>query len=254
MRRPMVVANWKMYTRPSDAYILATTLRNMVAPIEGVEVVVCPPLVYLSEISDILKKDGKVNVGAQNMYYEPEGPYTGEVSPLMIRDMAKYVIVGHSERRAHFAENNIVVNEKVLAALKYGLVPIICVGEQSKNSPVKDILGQLEEALDDVPKNQYQNIVVAYEPVWAIGTGNAATLDHVVKITTALREIVGLRTTILYGGSVDEKEALKFSKHHQVDGLLVGTASLRASVFINIVKTWANAKSFKGDVQAEEIE
>lgn len=252
MRRPMVVANWKMYTRPSDAYILATTMRNMIAQIEGVEVVVCPPLVYLSEISDILKRDGKVNVGAQNMFYEPEGPYTGEVSPLMIRDMAKYVIVGHSERRSHFAETDTIVNEKVAAALKYGLCPIICVGEHTKNESIKFITNQLEEALYDIPKKQYENIVIAYEPVWAIGTGTAASLDHAVKIITALREIVGLKTTILYGGSVDDKEALKFSKHHQIDGLLVGTASLRASVFINIVKTWAEAKSFKGSVNIEE--
>lgn len=245
MRRPMIVANWKMYTRPSDAYILATTIRNMVAPIEGVEVVICPPLVYLSEISDLIKKDGKVSVGAQNMYFEPEGPFTGEVSPLMIRDIAKYVIVGHSERRAHFHESDLIVNEKVAAALKYGLCPIICVGEHAKSAPLKIIVDQLEEALYEIPKNQYQNLVIAYEPVWAIGSGTAASLDHVVKVVTAIREVVGLKTTILYGGSVDEKEAVKFSKHHQIDGLLVGTASLRASVFINIVKNWSEAKNLR---------
>lgn len=248
MRRPMVVANWKMYTRASDAYILATTIKNGVANIEGAEIVICPPFLWLSEISDLVKKDGKVNVGAQNMFYEPDGPYTGEISPLMIRDVAKYVIVGHSERRFYFHESDLDVNEKVLAALKFGLSPIICVGEKTKSASMRDAYDQLEEALQHVPKGSYKDIVVAYEPVWAIGTEHTAPLEHSVKAIAMLREIIGRDSSILYGGSINDTEVEKFAKSHAIDGVLVGGASLRAATFIEICKKWAEAKSFKNDV------
>lgn len=246
MRRPMVVANWKMHTRASDAYILATTIRNAVAGIEGIEVVVCPPSIWLTEISDILKKDGKVNVGAQNMFYEPDGAYTGEISPLMIVDIAKYVIIGHSERRAYFNENDIIVNEKVIAAIKYGLSPIICVGEKTKTAPISDAVNQLNEALIHLPKNRYKDIVVAYEPVWAIGKGKVASMDHIVKAMIKLREAVGRDTPILYGGSVNIDHIGELAKSPEIDGVLVGSASIRATNFIKICQEWAEAKSFTG--------
>lgn len=251
MRRPIVVANWKMYTRASDAYILATAIKNSVANIEGIEVIICPPSLWLSEVSDLVKKDGKVNIGAQNMFYEPDGPYTGEISPVMIRDVAKYVIVGHSERRFYFYESDLDVNEKVLAALKFGLSPIVCVGEKTKSAPIRDAVNQLNEALQHVPKNSYKDIIVAYEPVWAIGTEHVAPLDHSIKAIAMLREVIGRDSSILYGGSIDDKEIEKFAKSHIIDGVLVGSASLRAGIFVEICKKWAEAKSFKGDVIAE---
>lgn len=254
MRRPMVVANWKMYTRASDAYILATTIRNMVYSIEGIEIVICPPFLWLSEISEIVKKDGKVNVGAQNMYFEDEGPYTGEISPQMIRDVAKYVIVGHSERRFYFHENDIEVNEKVIAALKFGLSPIVCVGEKTKSASIKDAVAQLKEALAHVKKSDYENIVVAYEPVWAIGSGTPAPVEHSVYAITALREIIGRDSSILYGGSIDHSEVDKIAGCPAIDGVLVGGASLRATSFIEICKKWSQAKTFKGDVNLSEGE
>lgn len=252
MRRPMVVANWKMYTRASDAYILATTVRNMVHNIEGVEIVICPPFLWLSEISEMIKRDGRVNVGAQNMFYEDEGPYTGEISPAMIRDIAKYVIVGHSERRFHFHENDIEVNEKVIAALKYGLSPIICVGERTRNSPIRDALDQLKEALKHIKKSDFNNIVVAYEPVWAIGTLHEAPVDHTIKAIIALREIIGRESPILYGGSVNAEDVDNLSNKPEIDGLLVGSSSLRATTFIEICKKWSQTKSFKNDVSIDE--
>ncbi len=258
MRRPMVVANWKMYTRASDAYILATTIRNMLADVDGIETVICPPFVWLSEISEIVKRDGKVNVGAQNMFYENEGPYTGEVSPLMLCDIAKYVLVGHSERREHFGEHDLEVNEKVLAALKHGLSPIICVGERRKNDSADMAIKQLKESLTHVPKNRYKDIVVCYEPNWAISKGKAnseaAPVDRALRTIGKIREIVLRDCPILYGGSVDQKSVLDFAKRPEIDGVLVGSASLRASVFIDICKTWADAKSFKNDIQLEEGE
>lgn len=245
MRRPMVVANWKMNTRASDAYILATTIRNAIASIEGIEVVICPPAIWLSEIAQIIKKDGKVNVGAQNMFYEPEGAYTGEISPLMIVDLAKYVILGHSERRNYFHENDLLINEKVISAIKYGLTPIICVGEKSKTAPISDAVNQLREALNTIPKNRYKDVVVAYEPVWAIGGAKVASIDHIVKGMFKLREVVDRDTSILYGGSVNVEQVSELAKRPEIDGVLVGSASIRAASFIKICQDWAGAKSFK---------
>lgn len=256
MRRPMVVANWKMYTRASDAYILATTIRNMLSDVDGIEAVICPPLVWLSEISEIVKRDGKVNVGAQNMFYEDEGPYTGEVSPQMVCDIAKYVIVGHSERREHFGEHDLEINEKVLAALKHGLSPIICVGERKKSDSPDHAIEQLKEALEHVPKNRYRDIVVCYEPSWAISKGRinteTAPVDRALRVIAKIREIVLRDCPILYGGSIDGDSVLDFARRPEIDGVLVGSASLRASCFLDICKKWADAKNFKNDLVIEE--
>jgi len=242
----MVVGNWKMYTQASDAAILATTIRNYVANIHGIEVVLCPPAVWLSEILSIVGKRGKIELGAQNMFYEPEGAYTGEISPLMVKDLAKYVIVGHSERREYFGETNLEVNEKVIAALKAGLSPIICVGEKKKSVKYpSSVVKQLTEALAHVPKKNYKDIVVAYEPIWAIGTGENADPEYAARVITVIREIVLRDCPILYGGSVNSKNAAGFAKRPEIDGLLVGGASLRGAEFVKICSTWADSKSLK---------
>lgn len=247
MRRPTVVGNWKMYTRSADAQVLATSIRNSVAKISGIEVILCPPAIWLSEILSIIKPGGRIKLGAQNMFYEQEGPFTGEISPLMIKDVAEYVIIGHSERREHFGETNMDVNEKVLAALSYGLTPIICVGERKKRNKPQEAAAELREALSHVPKEQYRNIIVAYEPVWAIGTGDNAEPDYVARILTQLREVVWRETTLLYGGSVNSKNIAQYAGRSEIDGVLVGGASLRASEFVKICHAWSEAKSFRHD-------
>ena len=246
MRRSMVVGNWKMYTNLADAHILATTVRNHVAGLEHVEIVLCPPMIWLSEVRGVIGRGGRVQLGAQNVFYEPEGPYTGEISPVMIHDVARYVIVGHSERREHFGETDMDVNEKVIASLRAGLSPIICVGEKKKSSKFPEqAVNQLKYALSGVAKKYYKEIVVSYEPVWAIGTGDVAEPEYVAKVVAQLREVVLRDSPILYGGSVNSKNAEGFGRRPEIDGLLVGGASLRANEFVKICKTWAEVKSFK---------
>lgn len=248
MRRAMIIGNWKMYTDAADASILATTVRNNVSNLANIEVVLCPPFVWLAEVANIVGK-GKIGVGAQNMFYEPEGPFTGEISPLMIKDIAKYVIVGHSERRENFNETDADVNEKVIAALRAGLSPIICVGERTKSSkfptgPVK----QLKEALMHVPKSSYKNIIIAYEPTWAISTTkNSENCDgaYASRVASALREIVLRDCPILYGGSINSKTVREYGDHPEIDGVLVGSASLRAADFVKVCKVWSECKNFK---------
>ena len=254
MRRAMVVGNWKMYTEAADAAVLATTIRNYAAGVEGVEIVLCPPVIWLSELTGIIGRSGKIKLGAQNMFYEPEGAYTGEISPLMIKNLAKYVIVGHSERREHFGETDLDVNEKVIAALKAGLSPIVCVGETKKSvSYPTGVVKQLREALLHVPKKYYKDIVVAYEPVWAISEpGNRdknADVEYVVKVIAALRELVLRDSPILYGGSVNSKNIKEYAGRPEIDGVLVGSASLRAADFVKVCSVWADKKNFKGDVK-----
>lgn len=246
MRRPMIVANWKMYTNAGDAAILATTVRNNIAGINKVEVVLCPPTIWLTEVSSIVGKGGKVKLGAQNIFYESEGAFTGEISPLMVKDVADYVIVGHSERREHFGETDLEVNEKVIAALRAGLSPIICVGEKKKSEKYPHgPIDQLKEALMHVPKKYYKQIIVAYEPIWAVGTGENADPEYVTKVISALRELVLRDSPILYGGSVNSKNAADYGKRPEIDGLLVGGASLRAAEFVKICGIWSESKSFK---------
>lgn len=242
MRRPLIAGNWKMYTRGADAQILATTIRNGVAGLEGVEVVLCPPSIWLSEVLSVVGRGGKVELGIQNIFYEPDGPYTGEISPQMARDLARYAIVGHSERREHFGEKDFDINEKVIASLQAGLVPIICVGERKRETLPKEPLNQLKAALEHVPKKNYKNLVVAYEPIWAIGTGENADAKYVAKVVSYLREVGLGETPVLYGGSVNSSNVEDYAKQPEIDGLLVGGASLRASEFVKICQVWQRNK------------
>jgi len=240
-----------MYMRSADALILATSIRNNVIDFEGIEIVLCPPAIWLSEIARVVPKGGKIELGGQNIYFEEEGPYTGEISPLMLKDIANYVIIGHSERREFFGETDFDVNEKVLSAVSAGLVPIICVGERKRKNNPSEPINELKNALEHLPKKFYKDIIVAYEPVWAISSksgGIGADPEYSAKIITKLREIVHFETPILYGGSVTAKNAESYAKRPEIDGVLVGGASLRATEFVKICRAWSLTKSFKGDL------
>ncbi|MEI6499141.1 MAG: triose-phosphate isomerase [bacterium] len=243
MKKSIVAGNWKMYlTSSADASILTTTLRNNLSKITA-DVIIAPPAIWLSEVASILGKNGKVKVAAQNMFYEAEGAYTGEISPLMVKEMAEYIIIGHSERREFFGENNMDVNEKVIAALKAGLTPIICVGEKKKSVNAAQPIKELKEALMHIPKKRFKDVVVAYEPVWAIGTGESADPIYATKVITQLRQYASMETPILYGGSVNAQSVKGFAERPEIDGVLVGGASVKAKEFVKICQIWDEMKS-----------
>ncbi|MEI8143025.1 MAG: triose-phosphate isomerase [Candidatus Berkelbacteria bacterium] len=244
MKKSIVVANWKMNMGISDAHVLATEVRNGLSGIGSVEVVLCPPSIWLSEVKQIIGNK-KISLGAQNMFYEPEGAYTGEISPTMIKEVADYVIIGHSERREYFGETDHDVNEKTISALRAGLIPIICVGERKEKNNIVEPVKELREALEGIPKKHFKDIIIAYEPVWAIGTGENAEAEYVAKVCNKLREFVDAETAIIYGGSVKSSNVLEYAKRPEIDGLLVGGASLRASEFIKLCKDWSDARSLK---------
>lgn len=259
MKRSIVIGNWKMYaTSIADAHVLTTSIRNGVANIPGIEMVLCPPLIWLSELADIIGASKKIMLGAQNISHEMEGAYTGEVSPLMVKEMANFVIVGHSERRQHFGETDFDVNEKVLAALKAKITPIICVGERKgKNNP-KEPVNELVAALENVPKSKMKDIIVAYEPVWAISNGlvgDNADPEYVARMISQIRQCVSDSTPIIYGGSVNSKNAKGYAERPEIDGVLVGGASVRSGEFIQICRTWSEIKNlYKNIKQFEEKE
>ncbi|MFA6963422.1 MAG: triose-phosphate isomerase [Patescibacteria group bacterium] len=246
MKRSIIVGNWKMYaTSIADAHVLATSIRNGVAKVPGVEVILCPPSLWLTEMALILKKNPTTMLGAQNMFHEIEGAFTGEISPLMLKEVVNYTIIGHSERREYFGETDFDVNEKVLAALKAKITPIICVGERRTKNKPEEPVKELKEALDHVPKSRLKDIIVAYEPVWAIGTGENAEPEYVARVISKLREIVSDSTPILYGGSVKSSNIKGYAERPEIDGVLVGGASVRSGEFITICKTWSDVKSIK---------
>jgi triosephosphate isomerase len=251
MRIPLIVGNWKMNTTVSEAVKLVNDMRPLLEPVNNIEKVVCPPFVSLSAVRDALK-GSSVKVGAQNMYYKEKGAFTGEVSPLMLSDLCEYVILGHSERRQYFGETNEVVNKKIQAALEVGLKPILCVGEslaQYEAGKTETIVTeQVTDSLRDIPESN--NLVIAYEPVWAIGTGKAATGVQANKIIGMVRKIVtnlydnifAQNLCILYGGSVTGDNINEFIGQPEIDGGLIGGASLKVDQFVNIVKKTAQIK------------
>jgi triosephosphate isomerase len=248
-RTPIVAGNWKMNTVAASARELVEGIKKERPDgIGGVEKVLCPPFPYLQLVSE-LTRGTTLKIGAQNMHWDEKGAFTGEVSPLMVRDYAEYVIIGHSERRALFGETDETVNRKLKSALDHNLVPIVCVGEtgsQREAGRTLDILrAQVRGALDSV--SIPSTAVIAYEPVWAIGTGVAATAQDANEAIGFIRsEIAALQgeTTaqevrILYGGSVTPANIAEFVSQPEVDGGLVGGASLVAASFAEMLRNVA---------------
>ena len=247
MRTPLIAGNWKMYKSADEAVNLVQTIKAGVYKISGCDIVICPPFIALSAVSKILG-DGNIDLGAQNMHPETEGAFTGEISPLMLKDVGcRYVIAGHSERRQLFHESDAFINQKVKTALKYSLIPIFCLGEtlqeREGNRQFEIVKHQLEHGLKDLPKEDIARTVIAYEPVWAIGTGKTASPEQAEQMQSYIRRLLkekyseenASRIRILYGGSVrpDNIEALMGKPN--VDGALVGGASLKGESFIQIV-------------------
>jgi triosephosphate isomerase len=252
VRKPLIAGNWKMNTTVDEAGKLVQAILNALDGTDNVEKVLCPPFVSLAAISELLRSTS-VGLGAQNMYFEDKGAYTGEISPLMLERLCNYVILGHSERRQYFFETDEIVNKKVKKAIEFGLKPILCVGESLKDNEAERteqvITTQVTAALAGIgPAGQ---LVIAYEPIWAIGTGKPATGKQADATIGLIRSIVtGIwnRETaeairILYGGSVTGNNIAEFIVEPDIDGALVGGASLKADEFISILKQTANLKS-----------
>jgi triosephosphate isomerase len=249
-RTPMVAGNWKMNTTVAEAVALADALRADLDDIAGVDRVLCPPFVSLAAVRERLA-GSSLRLGAQNMYFEPKGAFTGEISPLMLAELVDYVILGHSERRHVFGESDDLVNRKVQAALAHGLRPILCVGEtlaEYEAGQTREVVArQLRQGLAGVPN--LDPIVIAYEPVWAIGTGRPATPEGANTVMGELRALIAQlydhataeAVRILYGGSVTPDNFAAFIAQPQVDGGLVGGASLVAASFATITRQAAAA-------------
>jgi triosephosphate isomerase len=252
-RRPLVVGNWKMHPADRGAAIgLATAVVEHTAEVadDGVEVVVCPPMIWIRDIASAL--DGTpVGVGAQTMHPGDEGAFTGEVSPVMLAEVARYVIVGHSERRRLFGETDADVAAKVASAVAHGLVPIAAVGETGEErgagATQQVVDRQVRAAVSGLDRVAGSRLVVAYEPVWAIGTGDAASGDDAQAGAALVRAILAeadpagaAETRILYGGSVAPELATEYFSQADVDGALVGGASLEARTFAAIVRAAAS--------------
>lgn len=251
MRTPFVAGNWKMNKTVAEARDLVFKMSVQLREISGVEKVLCPPFPFLVAVSALLEGTD-IGLGAQNMFWEEKGAYTGEVSPVMVREFCRYVILGHSERRAYFGETDETVNRKLLAAKTFDLAPIVCVGEtldQYESNQTREVVArQTSFGLRDIDPAFAPRIVVAYEPVWAIGTGKASTADNanaVVKdiIRPALAELFGAETAqairVLYGGSVTAANAAEYFAQPDIDGALVGGASLKLDEFVAITKAAA---------------
>ena len=251
MRIPFVAGNWKMNESIAEAQDLISKLGEKLRHIDDVEKVLCPPFTSLMAASALLKGLG-IGLGAQNMHWEEKGAFTGEVSPAMVKELCGYVILGHSERRANFGESDEIVNRKLISAQTFDLTPIVCVGEtldQYESKLTREIVSkQTSQSLRDLSSAFAPRIVVAYEPVWAIGTGKASNgveANSVIKeiIRPALAELYGDETAqairVLYGGSVTASNAVEFFGQPDIDGALVGGASLKLDEFVAITKSAA---------------
>lgn len=254
MRKPILAGNWKMNKTPAEALDLVRAVRSQVTRYPQVETVVCPPFVCLPAVAEALRSS-KIGVGAQNMHWADSGAYTGEVSAAMLVGLASYVIIGHSERRQYFAETDESVNKKLKAALAHGLTPIVCVGEDlaQNEAGITDTLvsGQVRAAFAGISADQAPRVVVAYEPIWAIGTGKTATSEVANRVCGlvvrgALAELYGEEVAqairIQYGGSANEKNIGELMAMPDIDGALIGGASLKVDAFVEMVRISAEQK------------
>ena len=249
MRKTIIAGNWKMYKTIAEAIELANGLKRELFKLgETIDIVLCPPFTALSEVAEAIA-ESNIQLGAQDVFWEEEGAFTGEVSCKMLKDAgARFVIIGHSERRQYFAETNEKVNKKVKAALAGGITPIMCVGEtlaeRERSLTLKILENHLTGGLKDIPAEGAQNLVIAYEPVWAIGTGKTATPQQAQEAQKYIRETLSViynqelasEIRIQYGGSVKPENTLELMREPDVDGALVGGASLQMGSFAEIVK------------------
>ena len=254
MRKKIVAGNWKMNKNREEAASLVKKLIHLLSDQYNVkcdQVILAPPFPFLSDVCDLTKNKAKIKIAAQNCHSEEKGAFTGEVSATMIKSVgAEYVIIGHSERRAYFAESNDFLAKKVNAVLKCGLFPIFCCGEtlpeREKGNHFNVVKQQLQESVFGLSELDFQNVIVAYEPVWAIGTGVTATADQAQEMHAAIRNYIAERynpalaenITILYGGSCNAKNAKELFANTDVDGGLIGGASLIEADFAAIVNAF----------------
>jgi len=248
MRKPIIAGNWKMNKTVGEARELATALKGKVADVTDVEIVVGPTFTALLAVAEVIK-GSNIKLAAQNMSWEESGAFTGEISPLMLKDVGcQYVIIGHSERRAYFSETNEMVNKRVKAAHAHSLKPIVCVGEKledRESGVTKDVIkDHVVNGLAGLTEEQMLKTVMAYEPVWAIGTGKTATPDQAQEVHKFIRELlaelysspVAEAIRIQYGGSVKPNNVAELMAQPDIDGGLIGGASLDADSFTQIIK------------------
>lgn len=253
MRTPIIAGNWKMHKTIEEAVAFVREIRFKLNEIKGVDKVLCPPFVALAAVKELLGPTD-IGLGAQNMYFEEKGAYTGEISPLMLKGLCQYVILGHSERRAYFGETDEGVNRKIKAALAHGLTPIVCVGESLEQHDAGQteewVSGQVRAALAGLTAEQVRSLIIAYEPIWAIGTGKAATgagANAVIGLTIrgTIADLYDQATAqavrVQYGGSVSPANIAEFMNQPDIDGALVGGASLKPD-FVDIVRISAEVK------------
>ena len=251
MRIPIIAGNWKMHMTVEEATAFVLNIRDGLDAADGVESVLCPPAIAIAAVHDLLKGTD-VGVGAQNMHYEESGAFTGELSPAMIVRYCGYVILGHSERRALFCETDEGVNRKARAALAHGLTPIICVGESLEQNEAGEthafVSEQVRAALAGIRVDQVDGCVIAYEPIWAIGTGKAASVEDAggiigKSVRGTVEELYGATAAqavrVQYGGSTKPENIAAFMSHPDIDGALVGGASLKPSFVEMVTKTAA---------------
>jgi triosephosphate isomerase (TIM) len=248
MRKPIIAGNWKMYKTLEESRLLASGVVEKVKDVQDVQIVLCPPFTDLAAVSDVIKDTG-IELGAQNCHHQEKGAFTGEISPKFLLDFGcKYVIIGHSERRQYFGEDDALINRKLKAAMGFGLCPIFCLGEtldQRKQGLAFDVLkGQVLKGLEGIQLPDPLKMVLAYEPVWAIGTGLTATKEQAQEVHQYLRGLLADRwgretagrVRIQYGGSVKPDNIAELMDQPDIDGALVGGASLEPESFARIIK------------------
>lgn len=250
----IIVGNWKMYPTLGDSIVLAGEFKQAFEAIKGVEVVLAPPTAWLVSVHESWKhKLPHVSLASQNVWAEDQGAFTGEVSAYLLKDLITYAIIGHSERRSNNGETNELISKKIQAALKWGITPIVCVGETKKvlladgttdAHEWQKLSEQLLEALDGLSNEKKKEVIIAYEPVWAIGSSNPAKPEYTLAIIEKLRGVVtekygrelAYSLQFLYGGSVNASNAADYLRYSEINGLLVGSASVKAKEFIDICK------------------
>jgi triosephosphate isomerase (TIM) len=248
MRKRIIAGNWKMHKTLTEAVHFVEEVKRLVPPAEQVDTVICAPFLFLDRLVQNVQ-GSDLKIGAQNMHFEDKGAFTGEISPVALKDIGvTYVIIGHSERREMFAETDETVNKKVLAAFKHGLIPIVCCGEtleQRESGKTNDIVGvQVKRALAGLTVEQAKQVVIAYEPIWAIGTGKSSTAEDANEVCGHIRSILAdifseeaaQAVRIQYGGSVKPENIREFLAQEHIDGALVGGASLDPKSFLQLVE------------------